>query len=333
MSHAFHASTALFIRVFTAVTFFVVVSTTAVSAQEQRANRPASQRAGQHGDVPADLEVLKNIVYKEIDGKKLDLWLFPTAKKLEGHSPVVLMIHGGGWGKGDKTAFLRGVFLDVLKELTKEGVTCAAIEYRLARTGGPNAMEAVADCLDAAAYLVKHAEKYRLDPQRIAIFGGSAGGHLSMTTVLADPKNYPCDPELNPFRPKLKCCVAYYGASSMMHEELFVGSNFERPQRLIPILGGTLEQKPEIARLLSPVELIHEKMPPLLLIHGEEDHVLSVRHSTYLFEQSSKRGLPVELITVKNADHGFRGERIMPSLVDIEESTVEFLIKHLHNKN
>lgn len=310
--------------------FLTVAIGLATVASAQEVSEPSRGRI-RFVEPPDDLNIIRDVIYKTVDGQKLDMWIFPpVAESSSTHAtPLVLMIHGGGWGGGHKSVFVRGIFLDVLRELTSKGITCASIEYRLANGGNSNVMHAVGDCLDAAAYLVEHAKDYNLDPSRFGTFGGSAGGHLSMMTVLAEPKSYPRDEQRDSLRPTFRCCVSYFGSSSMLHPELFEGSNFARPQRLIPILGGTLEDKTEEARLLSPIELLHDGMPPLLLIHGEEDKVLSVKHSVALHERAQTKHLPVEIVTVKNADHGFRGENIEPSREQIVDRTVTYLIEHL----
>jgi len=279
--------------------------------------------------MPADLKVVKDIVFKQVDDAKLDMMLFQPLEQKYEKAPLVVYIHGGGWGGGDKYKILANDHIGVVRELNKQGVACASIEYRLADGGKATSMESVADCMDAISFLVKYAADYGLDPARVATYGSSAGGHLSLVTALGNPADYPCDPSFNDSRLKVRCEVAYYPATTFLDPEPMKGSNFERPQRLIPLLGGPIEEKRDIAAKLSPVELMTKDSPPVLLVHGEQDKTLSFKFSTFMRDRAKEIGAPVECILVQGADHGFRGEAIQPSLEEICQRSVEFFLKHL----
>jgi dipeptidyl aminopeptidase/acylaminoacyl peptidase len=101
---------------------------------------------------------------------------------------------------------------------------------------------------------------------------------------------------------------------------------------LIPLLGGLLTEKPEMAKKLSPVEWISKDSAPVLLLHGEEDKVLPIRQSTFLMEVGKERGADVQLLRVKNAAHSFNGENISPSMDEINKIAAEYMIEKLTNK-
>ena len=279
--------------------------------------------------VPADLKVVKDIVFKKVGDVTLDLMLFqPLEKKFE-KSPLVVYIHGGGWGGGDKFNVLRRDLIEVIRELNRRGITCASIEYRLANGAPATANESVADCKDAVRFLAKHAAQYGLDADRIGTFGSSAGGHLTLVTALGEDRDYPCDPALDGPPVKVRCVAAYYPLTSFLRPELMKGSNFERPARLVPILGGLLEEKRELAGKLSPIELLTPRSPPIFLAHGDADAVLSYTNSTALRDAAQALKVPVECLISKGAGHGFRGEAIEPSVAEINRQTVAFFLKHL----
>src|SRR5213075_3159668 len=116
------------------------------------------------------------------------------------------------------------------------GFTCASIEYRLANGAPATANDSVADCKDAVRFLAAHAAEYGIDPVRIGTFGSSAGGHLTLVTALGDDRDYPCDPSIEGPPVKIRCVAAYFPLVSFLDRELMKGSNFERPQRLVPLL-------------------------------------------------------------------------------------------------
>lgn len=288
---------------------------------------PAKERAPR---LPGDLKITDHIVFKEAGGKKLELMLFaPLEKKFE-KSPLVVYIHGGGWGKGDRYKVLRADNVNVIRELNKQGVTCASIEYRLADGGGSTAMDCVADCKDAVRHLAAHAAEHGIDPRRIGTFGSSAGGHLTLVTALGNDADYPCAlPAPAAGALKIRCVAAYYPLVSFEDTSLMKGSNFERPQRMLPLLGGLAQDKPELARKLSPITMLHAGSPPVFVAHGDADKVLSFQNALALREAAEKAGVPVECVISKGADHGFSGNGISPTIVEINARTVAFFMKWL----
>jgi acetyl esterase/lipase len=270
-----------------------------------------------------------NIVYKIAEGDTLDLLLFLPGVKTEKPMPVMLFIHGGGWGGGDKFKILGTPFLGTLKALLDHGIACAAIEYRLTRTGKSTVYDCVVDCKDAARFLMKNSAKYGLDAKRIGVWGDSAGGHLCLMTALAANKSFPGDESLEKYNPQFVCVASYYPLTSFTKTEYLKGSNFEKPERFIPLLGGLLAEKQDLARLLSPVEWIGKNSPPVLLLHGELDKVLPIQQSTYLQEVGRAKGANVELLRVKNADHSFNGGHPDPSMDEINRIAAEYIIQKL----
>ncbi len=280
--------------------------------------------------LPADLRITDNIVFKEAGGQKLELMLFaPLERKFE-KAPLVVYIHGGGWGKGDRYKALRADIVNVIRELNRLGMACASIEYRLADGGESKAIDCVADCQDAVRYLVTHAAEHGIDPQRIGTFGSSAGGHLTLVTALGNAANYPSAlpmPAAAAF--KIRCVAAYYPLVSFEDTALMHGSNFERPQRMIPLLGGLAKDKPELAAKLSPIRMLRAGGPAVFLAHGDVDTVLSVQNSIAMRDAAQAAGVPVECVISKGAGHGFGGEGIEPGIAEINRRTVAFFMKWL----
>lgn len=269
------------------------------------------------------------IIYKTVNGEKLDLILFLPKVKKYGKTPVMLYTHGGGWAKGDKYNILQPAFFETLKILTDSGIACASIEYRLTRLDTSTAFDCVVDCKDAGRFLVKNADKYGLDAMKIGLWGGSAGGHLSLMTALGIPKNFPGEADLKNFDPAYKCVASYFPLTTFLEPEVLKGSNFANPKRFIPMPGGLLEEKRDTAKLISPVEYLKKSSPPILLLHGNNDKVLSINNSLYMMEVAKEKGAPVEMLTVEAAGHSFQGENIKPSMSEINKISAKFIMKHL----
>jgi acetyl esterase/lipase len=275
----------------------------------------------------------RDIVYKTVNGQALDMILFLPKNETPGGYPVMLYTHGGGWGGGDKFKLFRAPFLDALRHLLNHGIACATIEYRLTQAGSSTAVDCVTDCKDAARFLVKHAGRYGLDTARMGVWGGSAGGHLSLMTGLADNALFPGDPTLAGADPQFLCIVAYYPAVSFLKPELSKGSNFERPRRYIPMLGGPLEENRDVAALISPVEHLRKESPHILLLHGDQDSVLPIAHSRYFMEVARERGAETTLLTVRGGGHSFQGEHISPSMPEINRRVAEFILSELKDES
>jgi acetyl esterase/lipase len=294
-----------------------------------RAEEGSRKEADLYARLPADWKVVKGIVFKQAGDAQLDMMLVqPTERKFE-KAPLVVFIHGGGFGGGDKFHVLRRDALGVARGLIQHGVAFASIEYRLANGGAATVNDSVADCKDAVRFLVRHAAEYNLDPNRIGTFGESAGANLTLTTALGTDGDYPCDPKLADSPAKIRCVAAYYGPVSFTDPALTKGSNFQNPGRLISILGGPLEQHRELAKKLSPIELLRPDSPPLFLAHGDADKVIGVQNSIAMRDAAQSKGVPVELMISHGAGHGFSGDKISPTIEEINLRTVEFFLKYL----
>lgn len=291
-----------------------------------------------YGQTDADQSIMdtfqyeKDIVYRTVDGKALSMVLFkPEHLKPGEKAPWMLYVHGGGWRGGNIYKIFKKPFLGTLQQLTENGIACVAIKYRLAR-GESTAYDSVVDCKDAARFLLKNAERYSLDPDRYGVWGGSAGGHLSLMTALGNDEDFLGDSTLVTFPLRFKCVASYYPLTSLVDPDVLEGSLFEDTSKLDHVLGGSFAEKPELARLLSPTEYLTKKSPPILLLHGERDQTLSVNNSLYMMEVAKKRGADVQLVAVKNAGHSFGGKGISPSIEKINETSAHFIISHLTEK-
>ena len=283
-------------------------------------------------DMPTDLKVIDNITYKHVGDQKLELMLFEPLTHPSGKSPLVVYIHGGGWTGGDRYKMIRPHLANVIRDLNYRGVTCASIEYRLAKQGKATVMESVADCKDALRFLVNNAEKFGFDPDRIALFGESAGGHLVLVTGLGDEKDYPCDHTILGPPAKVRCIVSYYPRTSFSDPSLLITERYNREninKNMQQILGVTWDEDKNLLRKLSPLELVRQDSPPIQLVHGDKDETLPVSNSTAMRDAALAKGVPVDCIIVRGAAHCFDGKDIHPTDNEIEKSSVDFFTKYL----
>ena len=123
--------------------------------------------------------------------------------------------------------------------------------------------------------------------------------------------------------------MSYFPATSLVNSELVPGSLFEKQDSYYRVLGDSLKNKVELAKLLSPTEQLKKKSPPILLIHGDKDTVLPIINSTYMVEVAKEKNAEVELLTIKNAGHSFSGSNISPSFEELNEYATSFILSHL----
>lgn len=241
----------------------------------------------------SSLALLGATDYKLIDGieysRPADVSLLLDAHIPAGGGPfpAVILVHGGGWTTGSRTAgFIRPLF----PVLDQTGFAWFSIDYRLAPQ---YAYPAAADDVEAAVKFVKqHAKQYKVDPARIALMGESAGGHL---VNLVGARN----------DVGVAAVVSLYGPIDMLlWAERF--QNKPLPDAVKTFFG--IEKLDEAGRSkirdTSPRAYLNQKTPPFLFIHGTKDQAVDYSQSTLALELLRKRGVACRLITVQDGIHG-----------------------------
>jgi acetyl esterase/lipase len=239
-----------------------------------------------HGNVPFNNDTLKKHL--------LDIYL---PANTQGKIPFVVLIHGGGWIGNDKTADI-GYMGNTVSALINAGIAIASIDYRWATQAQFPAQ--IQDCNQALTFLCKNAEKYRLDVNRIALMGFSAGGHLASLQGLANNNNV-ADFFMNHKTQKfaIKAVVDYYGPSELT--SLASSEDPKAPEGLL--IGASPVSRPDLAAIASPVTYIDKNDPPFLIFHGEKDNIVTNRQSKLLSGWLTVKGVKNELIIVEDAPH------------------------------
>ncbi len=252
------------------------------------------------GIVHCEQKVLKDIAYDDDHKSQLiDVYLASTDKP----SPVIVFIHGGGWRSGSKNrvpSFLRNAHA--------EGwLTVVSVEYRFTNVATHPAQ--VEDCTRAIQFVRLNAEKWNIDPDRIAVTGGSAGGHLSAYVALQDDMANPevADP-VERQSSRVMFAIPFAGPtdwsllSSIEHRHTGY-------RLLIGYEPGTpfTEMAGDLIKDVSPLSFVSSDDPPMLLVHGDKDRTVPLEHSMVLLSSLRAAGVPAELYTVKGAKHGVAG--------------------------
>ncbi len=209
-----------------------------------------------------------------------------------GAVPVLLYIHGGGWVSGSK----EGAVMNLLPYM-ELGWAVVNVGYRLARIA--QAPAAVEDCLCALRWVYRNAKTYGFDTSRIVVTGHSAGGHLSLTTSLL-PASAGLDRQCPGTEAlKVAAVVNWYGITDV--NDLFEGAN---QQTYAVQWLGSLPNREDIGRRVSPLSYVRGGLPPVLTVHGDADTVVPYAHAVRLHEALNKAGIANQLHTVPGGKHG-----------------------------
>lgn len=287
------------------------------------------------GQKPAEKEQLDafdyqdNIVYKTVDGRELKMIYFkPKNVKPSEKVPWMMHVHGGGWRGGNRYVVMKQSFHGTMQQLAESGIASFSIDYRLTKNG-ITAYDSIVDSKDAARFLLKNADKFNLDTDQYGVWGGSAGGHLSLMTALGKNEDFIGEQSLKNIQPDFKCVASYFPLTTLLNPDVLKGSRFEDPEALRHVLNGLFTERPELARLLSPTEYLSKDTPPILLLHGEKDPILDIENSRFMIKVAKQKGADVELLSVKNATHSFGGKHISPSIEEINATATRFILTNL----
>jgi acetyl esterase/lipase len=279
---------------------------------------PLVTPTNQAGLVPTPSPLQIDLTYcTTSDGVKLTMDLYQP-RKMTAPAPAVLYVHGGGWTGGDKSDGAGLLFKDAL---VRSGYIMAAINYRLApKYTFPIQIE---DVKCAVRHLRANAAKYNIDPERIGAIGGSAGGHL--VSLLGVSDNEWNTGENSDQSSRVQAVVDMFGPSDL--QAIFVGRGDRLALQVFNISGPNDPALQEF----SPVTYITPDDPPFLILHGDQDELVPLEQSQVLYDKLEAAGVPVELVVVKNAGHGFRPVNgdIQPSLPELVKLVADFFKKYL----
>lgn len=230
-------------------------------------------------EVPGDIEEIKNIEYKNSNGKSLQLDIYKP-RNLVKPAPLLVFIHGGGWTGGK-----REDYLVYLLAFAKKGYITATVSYRLVKDSVYPAC--VEDITDAVQWLFKNGDKYGYDPDKIALIGGSAGGHLALLATYGWRKpGANNDTMVSRSAHRIKAVVDLYGPADFTTE--FAKNN----STVINFLGHPYKENPELYTEVSPVHYLDKNDPPTMILHGTSDQTVPIGQSDELKKKLDSLHIP-----------------------------------------
>lgn len=245
------------------------------------------------------VEIVPDVVYGHKDGMALTFDVMKPKTKPNG-SAVIFMVSGGWVSTYSPPQQMAARFNDLLDK----GFTVIAVRHG----SSPKYFipEIVSDVRRAVRFIRFNAKQWGIDPDRLGVFGGSAGGHLSLVLGTASDNGDPnAKEEFMKVSDRVASVVAYFPPVDL--RPLARGVN-PAPT------GGTLDRFPALnfdkakAPDYSPIVHVSPDDPPTLLIHGDKDDLVPISNSKIIHEAFQKNNVKTQFITIEGAGHGFRGE-------------------------
>lgn len=260
--------------------------------------------------------------------EKLDLYLPKKRSKVKLH-PAVVLIHGGGWNGGNKRA-AREVEIGIT--LAENGFVAASIDYAVQAAGKfPINLQ---DCKNAVRYLRIHSQELGVDPDRIAVLGGSAGGHLALMVAYTGD-----DAKLAPIAPypgisdKVSAVVDMYGISDIERwKKTDSKGNPTELRGVYPHIRLIFGERPEEWAAASPISHVHANLPPTLILHGKMDTTVDRDQSSTLYAALKKAKAKAEIVWLGKAGHTFAFKYAIggePLERDLGPLVIQFLNQNL----
>ena len=274
---------------------------------------------GQQGRVPESVVVPRDVEYGRAGERPLLLDMVRPKQPAAGPLPLVVFIHGGGWRGGNKSGGVR----QVARLVASGNYVGASVEYRL--TGEASWPAQIHDCKAAIRWLRANAEKYNIDPGKIAVWGGSAGGHLvSMLGTSGDVKKLEGANGSPEQSSRVSCVVDFCGPSNFLAPKKMEGGR--EPSAVTALLGGAPEENKDVAKEASPITYVTKDDPPFLIVHGTEDGTVPIQQAEMLYEALTKNGVDATFIKIIGGGHGVGGPEVI-------ERVHAFLEKNLRGQD
>ncbi len=260
------------------------------------------------------VDVSPDVVYGHKHGMALTFDVFTPKEDAKGVG-ILFMVSGGwhsSWWPTEQSAAY-------FKPLLDKGFTVFAVRHG---SSPKFKIPEVVDDVRRAVRFVRHkAEKFGVDPERLGVYGGSAGGHLSLMLGTTGDDGFP-EAKIEMFRKsdRVAAVVALYPPTDLRP---WVGPDTKMGKDY-----PALQFDPEKADDCSPLLQVTEDDAPTLLIHGDKDTLVTLDHSEKILVELEKKKVPSKLIVIEGAGHGFRGE----DGVRANKAMVDWFEKHLADK-
>lgn len=258
----------------------------------------------------------------------VDVYL-PKKRNSDKPLPVVALIHGGGWVNGDRIGYAAQAI-----QLARTGNYAAVgVGYRLSKEAHWPAQ--VYDCKAAIRWIRAHAKEYNLDADKIAVWGSSAGGHLSsLLGTSGDVKELEGDLGPNTsFSSRVQCVLNLCGPEDFTQALMFdkEGKPNWKDDAVSGLLGGNAQERHAEAVAASPVTYVSKDDPPFITFHGTKDQRVAFQHAETIHAALKKAGVPSLFVPITDGGHGsvghpevkVRGQQFTDKILRGIDSTID----------
>lgn len=233
-------------------------------------------------EIPLKSEDYQNISYGTNLRNTIDVYLPEIRDK---NTPVILLVHGGSWFEGDKSAFT-----DLAKYWRDKGYAAATMNYRLTRTAENNIHPAqVNDIAKAIEFIGSRSKHWHISEDKFALQGASAGAHLSLLYTYKYNSNN-----------KVKAVISMAGPTDFKNIQL--GSPLQA-QVVQWLIGSSIQSDPVAYAQASPITHVNASSKPTLMFHGKRDLVVSFQQSVDLNNRLKEFSSVNKLVLYEDTGH------------------------------
>lgn len=248
--------------------------------------------------IPPDVDYIKDVIYGSGGGRPLKLNILCPTGESSKPLPVIVWIHGGGWNSGSKDDYNIQ-----LSSFAQRGYFVACIEYRFSTEAKFPAQ--IQDCKCAVRFLRAKAKEYNIDPNRIAAWGASAGGHLgALLGTTADIKEFEGDGGWNDIPSNVQAVCDWYGPTDFMDITKYTGFPIEL---VLQLVDGSIMDLKEKGVKASPTTYVTKGDSPFLIMHGDNDTIVPISQSQILYDHLKESDVNAIFHIVAGGGHGFGG--------------------------
>ncbi|MCX7015414.1 MAG: alpha/beta hydrolase fold domain-containing protein, partial [Candidatus Sumerlaeota bacterium] len=285
----------------------------------RRENAPRRPPASQPAQASEGARLERDLEYGRVGEKRLLLDLY-LPENAEGPLPLIVWVHGGGWQSGSKEQCL-----PARQGFVARGYAVASVNYRL--SGEAPFPAQIEDCKASIRWLRANAKTYKLDPDRIGVWGSSAGGHLvALLGTSGEVKEWDQGDNAG-VSSRVQAVCDFYGPTDLAQFVVTPGyeghAKPDSPESKL-IGGAVLDNKDKAARA-NPIPYVDKGDPPFLIVHGDSDPVVPPPQGQLLYDALQKAGVESSLHFLSGAKHG--GPEF--NAPDVVEMVAAFFDKHL----
>ncbi len=247
--------------------------------------------------MPPGAELIEDVEFGVGGGRPLRMHVVRPTNPVLRQMPVIVFVHGGWWRRGNRSSGIAS-----LVPLADKGYFCASLEYRL--TDEAQWPAQIEDCKCGIRYLRAHADQWGIDPDRIGVWGRSAGGHLvamlgstGLTAELEGSGGWAAQSSA------VQAVCDWFGMS-----DLTLLGHDDPDSHSARLIGGPVKDNVAVAKNASPLTHVSPASAPHLIMHGTEDAQVPLAQSELLHEALRKVGVESTLRVYAGLGHEDLGE-------------------------